>query len=189
MDDVRTRPGLLRLGLLRLLDGDRPWGSLDIRPDRFGVTRYRLVVYPPGTSQSERRRLRAARGWPLWGALVWVIAEIWLTQVTGPWTALTISTAAFLGLGVVTMAMAGDARTRVRTMAAMVMVGEKDPAATVVRDKLEALSDVLLEADARLVLGQISPAEHEMTWWRVYDQMEPDQPASPGAHWLRRGSR
>jgi hypothetical protein len=189
MDDVRTRPGLLRLGLMRLLDGDRPWGSLDIRADRFGVTRYRLVVYPPGTSQSERRWVRAARGWPLWGALVWVIAEIWLSQVTGPWTALTISTAAFLGLGVITMAMAGDARTRVRTMAAMVMVGQPDPAAAATRDRLEALSEFLMEADARFVRRQISPAEHEMTWWLVYDQMEPGQPISTRVHWLGRETR
>ena len=87
MDDERTGSGLLRRGWLRLIDGDRPWGSIDIRPDRFGVTRYRLVVYPPGISESERRRVRAARGWPLWGALVWVVGEIWLSHVTGPWTA------------------------------------------------------------------------------------------------------
>ncbi len=98
---------LLRRGLLRLLDGDRPWGSIDIRPDRFGVTRYRLVVYPPGISESERRRVRAARGWPLWGALVWIVGEIWLSHVTGPWTALTLSTAAYLGAGLVAVAMAG----------------------------------------------------------------------------------
>jgi hypothetical protein len=56
MEDMRTDRGLLRRGWLRLLDGDQPWGSIDIRPDRFGVTRYRLVVYPPGISESERRR-------------------------------------------------------------------------------------------------------------------------------------
>ena len=62
MDDERTGSGLLRRGWLRLIDGDRPWGSIDIKPDRFGVTRYRLVVYPPGISESERRRVRVARG-------------------------------------------------------------------------------------------------------------------------------
>jgi uncharacterized protein DUF6611 len=177
MNDQRTRSGVLRLALLRLIDGDRPWGSLDIRPDRFGVTRYRLVVYPPGISESERRRIRAVRGWPLWGALVWVICEIWLNQVTGPWTALALSTAAYVGLGLVTVAMAGPARTRVRTMAAMVMVGHYDPVARVARDKLEAHAAVLMEADARLEQGQISAAEHELTWWHVYGQLESDHPA------------
>ncbi len=69
MHDTREGSGLLRRGWLRLLDGDRSWGSIDIRPDRFGVTRYRLVVYPPGISESERRWVRVARGWPLMGAV------------------------------------------------------------------------------------------------------------------------
>jgi hypothetical protein len=172
MRDERTGSGLLRRGLLRVLDGDRPWGSIDIRPDRFGVTRYRLVVYPPGISESERRRVRVARGWPLWGALLWVVGEIWLSQVTGPWTAVTFSTAAYLGAGVVAVAMAGAARTRVRTMAAMVMVGQPDPVSVAARDKLETLAGTLLEADERVKRGALSPAEHEMTWWQVYDQME-----------------
>jgi len=99
MDDRRRGSSLLRQGWLRLLDGDRPWGSLDIRPDRFGVTRYRLVVYPPGISQSERRRVRVARGWPLWGALVWVMCEIFMNTMTTPWIALALSTATCLGSG------------------------------------------------------------------------------------------
>jgi hypothetical protein len=178
MDDERTGSGLLRRGWLRLIDGDRPWGSIDIKPDRFGVTRYRLVVYPPGISESERRRVRVARGWPLWGALVWVVGEIWLSHVTGPWTALAISTAAYLGSGLVSVAMAGPVRGMVRTMAAMVMVGHHDPASVAARDKLETLAAVLMEADERLIRGQFSPAEYEMTWWRVYDQMESDRTIS-----------
>src|SRR6185503_14491494 len=88
MHDTRTGSGLLRLAWQRALDGDRRWGSIDIRPDRFGVTRYRLVVFPPGITDAERRRVRVARGWLLWGALVWVFCEILLNQMTGPWTAL-----------------------------------------------------------------------------------------------------
>jgi hypothetical protein len=172
MDDQRTGSGLLRRGWLRLLDDDRPWGSIDIRPDRFGVTRYRLVVYPPGISESERRRLRVARGWPMWGALVWVVCEISLSDVTGAWTALAISTAAYVGSGLVAVAMAGVPRTRVRTMAAMVMAGYHDPASAIARDRLENMASALLEADDRLARGLISPADHEMVWWRVYQQMD-----------------
>src|ERR1044072_8596165 len=113
MNDLGNRTGLLRRGWLRLLDGDRRWGSIDIRPDRFGVTRYRLVVFPPGISDSERRRVRGARGWPLWGALVWVFCEIWPTHVTSPWPALAASTAIYLALGVVATTMAGDTRRQV----------------------------------------------------------------------------
>jgi hypothetical protein len=172
MDDERTVNGLLRRSWLRVLDGDRPWGSIDVRPDRFGVTRYRLVVYPPGISESERRRVRVARGWPLWGAVLWVAGEIWLSHVTDPWTALAISTAAYVGSGLVAVAMAGAPRTRVRTMAAMVMAGYHDPASAIARDRLENMASALLEADDRLARGLITPADHEMVWWRVYQQMD-----------------
>ena len=175
-----TRTGLLRRGWLRLLDGDRPWGSIDIRPDRFGVTHYRLVVYPPGISEAERRRVRVARGWPLWGALVWVACEIFLSDLAAPWVALGISTVACLGSGLVSFALAGTPRTRVRTLAAMVMAGHHDPISGAARDRLEHLAETLTEADERLADGHISPIQHEMVWWQVYDQMSPS--SAPGMH-------
>jgi Family of unknown function (DUF6611) len=183
MDDRRT--GLLRRSWLRLLDGDRPWGSIDVRPDRFGVTRYRLVVFPPGISDSERRWVRVARGWPLWGALVWVFCEIWLSDMTGPWNALVTSTAIYLGLGLIATTRAGDPRRQVRTIGAMVMAGHHDPVSSAVRDRLENLAGTLMEADERLARGEISATTHEMTWWRVYDQMGQ---ASPAVHETGKGA-
>ena len=154
-----------------MLDGDRVWGSIEIRPDRFGVTRYRLVVFPPGISDAERRSVRIARGWPMWVALVWVFCEVWLTQTTGPWTAVIASTAIYLGLGLVATTRAGDPRRQVRTIGAMVMAGQRDPVASALHHKLENLAGTLLEADELLLRGDISATTHEMTWWRVYDQM------------------
>lgn len=174
MDDRRTGSGLLRHGWLRLLDGDRPWGSIDIRPDRFGVTRYRLVVYPPGIGESERRRVRVARGWPLWGAVVWITCEIFLNNITGPLTAFAVSTAACLGAGLVAVMMAGEPRTRVRAIGAMVMAGHHDPISVAARDKVEELADTLMDADDRLASGHISALQHELIWWQVYDQMSPN---------------
>ncbi|MGX9787544.1 DUF6611 family protein [Mycobacterium sp. MMS18-G62] len=179
-------PGPLRHSWQRLIDGDRPWGSIDIRPDRFGVTRYRLVVYPPGISESERRRVRVARGWPQWGALVWIVSEIVLSHTIAPWAAFAMSTAAFLGSGLVAFAMAGTPRTRVRTMAAMVMVGFPDPVAGAARDRLETLAATLMEADDRLAAGHISAIHHEMVWWQVYDEMSPSD--APGMHPSGRGA-
>src|SRR3954470_24247307 len=115
MSDIRTGSGLVRRGWLRLLDGDRAWGSMEVRPDRFGVTRYRLVVFPPGISEAERRRVRVARGWPLWGALVWVFCEVSLSHLTGPLTALVTSTAVYLGLGFIMMRSAPNAPSLLRT--------------------------------------------------------------------------
>lgn len=186
MHDTREGSGLLRRGWLRLLDGDRCWGSIDIRPDRFGVTRYRLVVYPPGISESERRWVRSARGWPLMGAVVWVICEILLSNLTGPWTALALSTAAYVGPGLVAVARAGAPRTRVRTIGATVMAGHRDPVSGAARDRLEGLAAVLIEADDRLAARRISAIQHEMVWWQVYDQMS--RRAAPGMHPSDRGA-
>ncbi len=161
----------LRRGLMRVLNGAHPWGSIDVLPDRFGITRYRLVVFPPGISEPERRRVRMARGWVLWAALVWVVCEVWLTQVTGPLTAFAVSTAAFAGVGLTATAFAGAQRMQVRTMAVTVSVGDYAPAVAAMRDKLEALALTLIEADERLARGQISAADHELTWWHVYNEI------------------
>ena len=56
-----------------LLDGSRAWGCVQVRPGRFGITYYRLVVYPPGIGTVERRLVRLARGWPQLGMLVWLL--------------------------------------------------------------------------------------------------------------------
>jgi hypothetical protein len=160
----------LRRGWLRLLDGERPWGSLTVQPDRFGVTRYRLVVFPPGISEPERRRVRLARGWPMWGALVWLVCEAFLTQATGPWTALVISTSTVAAIGLFTTLAAGAPRTLVKSMAVTVSAYH-NPEAEATRDGLAKLALTLIDADERLERGQISAADHEMSWWRVYDEI------------------
>ena len=184
MHELRARPGLLRRGWWRLLDGERPWGSLDIRPDRFGVTHYSLVVFPPGICGSERRWVRAARGWTWWAALVWIVCQIWLSQLTDPWTALAISTAIYFGLGLVVTTAAGDPRRQVRTLGVTLMAGHRDPASSALRDKLEDFAGALLDADESLARGEITVTDHEMTWWRVYDQMGS---ASAPRHETKRG--
>jgi Family of unknown function (DUF6611) len=175
MEDIPRGPGLLRRGWSRLLDGDRPWGSIDIRPDRMGVTQYVLVVYPPGISEAERRSVRIWRGWPMWGALLWIASYVVLTQLIDPWAALTLPTPEYLGAGAAAFVRAGDARTRVRTMRATVMSGFPDPQSRAICHKLQALAVTLTEADQHRQLGLISPIEYEMTWWQVYDQIQPDQ--------------
>jgi len=179
--------GLLRRGWLRLLDGEHPWGSFDVWPDRFGMVRYRLVVFPPGISESERRRVRVARGWPLWGALAWVVCVSWLNQRIGSGPALAVSTAAYVGLGLAAVAAAGEPRARVRAMAATVMAGHRDAVSKAARDRLQKLACWLLDADERLSAGEISATEHEATWWRVYDQMDSSHSAAPGMDGSDRG--
>jgi hypothetical protein len=55
---------------VRVMDEQRPWGSIDTGVSRQGFRRYRLVVVPPGISQLERRLLRLWHRWPVWGAAV-----------------------------------------------------------------------------------------------------------------------
>jgi len=161
----------VRRGWLRLLDGERPWGSLVVQPDRFGVTRYRLVVFPPGISEPERRRVRLARGWPMWGALVWLACEVLLTQVTGPWTALAVSTSALVAIGVITTSIAGTPRTLVKCLSVAVSPTYRNPDAEATRERLAGLALTLIDADERLERGQISATDHELTWWQVYDEI------------------
>lgn len=186
MDDVSGGSGLLRRSWLRLLDGRCPWGSIDIWPDRMGVTRYRLVVYAPGISETERRSVRVWRGWPAWGALLLIASYVVLTELMDPWTALALSTAAYLGVGAAAFMRAGDARARVRTMSATVMSGYDDPPSRAACHKLTALAATLIEADQRRQLGLISPVDYEVTWWRVYDQIQPNHPSPHRAHWWER---
>jgi hypothetical protein len=161
----------LRRGWLRLLDGERPWGSLVVQPDRFGVTRYRLVVFPPGISEPERRRVRLARGWPMWGALLWLACEVFLTQVTAPWTALAVSTSVLVAFGVITTRIAGRPRTMVKSLAVAVSTTIRNPEADATREKLSGLALTLIDADEALERGQISASDHELAWWQVYDEI------------------
>jgi hypothetical protein len=177
MHDVRSGSRTIS-AWRRLLGGDHPWGSVDVRPDRFGLTRYRLTVYPPGVTESERRRIRLARSWPMWAAPVWIICQIVAGQLTGPWEALAISTACYLGLGLAAVVMAGDQRGQVRTIGAAVLVGYDDPESAATVHKLKVLAARLIEADIRVQDGRLSPTEHELVWWSVYDSMATDRPAA-----------
>ena len=187
MEGVPERPSLLCRGWLRLVDGACLWGSFFVCPDRMGVIRYRLVIYPPGISEVERRRLRVWRGWPMWGALLWIASCVILTGLIGPRPAVLISTAVYLGGGVAAFVRAGDVRARVRAMRATVMPGYPDPVSWGDLRKLKILAATLIEADEHRQLGLISPIEYEMIWWQVYDQIQPDRSSSHRTtHWWER---
>jgi hypothetical protein len=156
----------------RLLDGARVWGAVDVRPGRFGITHYRLVVYPPGLSRSQRRRVRVARGWPLWGLMLWLLCEIWLSNNVSPWAALGAATLVTAAAGGVALVFAGDERARVLCLCTTTMIGFDDPAARATYKRIATLSATLVEADARLARGEISVVDHELIWWQVYGRLE-----------------
>lgn len=161
--------------LRRLLDGPHRWGSIEVRPDRFGLTRHRLVVYPPGLTDTDRRWIRAARGYPVWGFAVWLAAALvaYARLEQGP--AFLVATAVYLAAGAAVLHLAGPARRQVRTLEAV--SAPQDPASTRrSRERIDALAAALGRADEQLDAGIIGAAEHERIWWWVYEQLSPTPP-------------
>lgn len=164
--------------LTPLLDGSRVWGCVQIRPGRFGITYYRLVVYPPGLSTAERRLVRLARGWPLWGMLVWLLCELWLSGQMSPWPAFGVATAVYCATGAITLGLSGSAFHRVRTLCATTMAGYDDPGPQSARERLVVLAATLLQADERRDRGELTAVDHELIWWQVYNWMGTDHAAN-----------
>ena len=156
-----------------LVDGARTWGSFDVQSDRFGVTRYRLTVYPPGISAAQRRRLRVWRGWPIWGAALWLLAELILTQMVDPWPALAISTVTVLGAGAAAWWRAGGLGAQVRIRAVSVLRGYDDAQSRAAADEISTFAQALAVADICLASGVITAVDHEVMWWRVYGRLAP----------------
>ncbi|MDX1890391.1 DUF6611 family protein [Mycolicibacterium sp. 050158] len=166
----------------RLLDGGTTWGSLAVSPTRYGVTRFRLVVYPPGISADDRILLRAWRGWPVWGITVFLVLEVMLVPVLGPTSALTVAAVAFLGSGAALAAMTGATRGGVRTLSAIRMAGAEGTAMADGFAELRLLTNELAKADAALAAGEIDAVAHELLVWRVYDRMGADPLAHARSH-------
>jgi hypothetical protein len=155
----------------RWLDGGHTWGSLTVSLPRYGVTRYRLVVFPPGISADDRMLLRAWRTWPGWGLAGFLALEILLAPTIGSGTALWLATAGFLGSGAILVAKTARNRGGVRTLSVTRMAGAEDGFAAERQAELHALACELAIADRRLAAGEINAAEHERVVWHVYDRL------------------
>jgi hypothetical protein len=155
----------------RLLDGKRAWGSVDLWPGRYGFRKYRLVVFPPGISPADRRLVRLWRGWPMWGAILWVLSEIVLGNMLSPGPAMVWSTTVYLASGAVTFALAGEVRARVRSLQVVLIDGYVDPHSAALYDEWKELVGILTEADHLLDQGKSSPVQHELVWWEAYERL------------------
>ncbi|MCV7419408.1 hypothetical protein H7K45_02540 [Mycobacterium yunnanensis] len=166
MNDTTTTPRWRRL-----LDGGHSWGSLEVSPTRYGVTRYRLVVFPPGISADDRARLRIWRAWPTWGMATFLVLEILLVPAVGPVAALWISSIVFLGGGLAMMLTTAAYRGGVRTMIVIRRAGVHDPQAAERFVEFYVLAHELIEADRAFGAGETQPVGHELAVWRAYDRM------------------
>lgn len=166
----------------RILDGEHLWGSLDVGPHRQGFREYRLVVFPPGHTATERRMLRLWRAWPVWGAVLWLLLAVGLCGRPAPWADIAISTIVYLGLGLVTLAFAGQVRSRVRTLRVQVIDGHPDARSAAMYAELLTLVNILCDADAKRDRAEFSAVDHEAACWRVYDRLAPHHPRSVGKY-------
>ncbi len=155
------------------------WGSFDSYPARYGVARYRLVVFPPGITVRERRMVKVWRSWPLWGAALWLVLQL-AGEMTGmSATALIAGTMLYIAAGAITFAVAGETRMRVRTLWAVKIAGLGDDEADPQYSHLRLMARALVHADLDLLDGRISAVEHEARWWQVYDLLDAMTSSAP----------
>jgi hypothetical protein len=157
----------------------RIWGSFDAYPARYGVARYRLVVFPPGITARERRMLRVWRAWPLWGAALWLGLQVGGELTSMPETALIGGSMIYIAAGAFTFALAGETRMRVRTLWATTIAGYRDGDVDRRYSMLRVMARTLDQADLDLEEGRISAPQHEAVWWQVYDVLDAMAPVAP----------
>jgi hypothetical protein len=164
------RPGMAAVrAWCRLVDGAHPWGSFDATVGRYGLRRYRLVIFPPGITATDRRLLRLWRGWPLGGgALALFVAML----VGGPGTTVLVTVAAYLAVGAVLFVVTAGARGGVRTMSLTLLTEQLGPDDRRSFAEWDAIVSVLTRADHMLTTGAITRPQHEALWWQAYDRLE-----------------
>ncbi len=157
----------------RLLEGAHPWGFSDATISRYGVRRYRLIIYPPGTTAADRQLARLWRGWPITAAVLGLLAVMLLGNVVpSPNTVLAYAVAASVSIGALLFQRAGPARVQVRSMSIILMPKAADVRARRRYAEWQTLVHMLTQADQMLTAGAISPVEYEAIWWEAYDRLE-----------------
>ena len=121
------------------------------------------------------------RGWPLWGAALWLGLQISGALAGMPETALIGGTMIYIAAGALTFVLAGETRMRVRTLTAIVMAGYGHDEVDQRYSQLRVMARALDQADLDLEEGRISPPQHEARWWQVYDVLDAMQPVSEPA--------
>jgi len=157
------------------IHGIHRWGIVDL-PDaantaRSGVARYRLQLFPPGTSADELRPLVQLRRWRSWGLGAAFALEVVAPALIPGWTTVLVIAAVYLVvLGVL---LTATARLRSQTGRMNVAVIQVAPD-TVGNQRLLELSRLvraMMDTDAQLCVGAIDAVEYEARWGIVYDEL------------------
>lgn len=169
---VRLPAGLRSVaGAARGVTAPRRWGRVDADALPYGITRYRLVVYPPGIGAGARLRVRAWRAWPVTGAMVSVGVALAASVVVDPLLAAVTGCLAYLGGFLALGASALPERRAVR------QVWAEDPGESAALDdvvgvaRVRLLGELLCAADDALADGELCEPEFQGVWRCVYDQV------------------
>ena len=157
----------------RLLDGAHPWGAFDAVVGRYGVRRYRLIVYPAAITTAERRLARLWRGWLAGGAVLGLLAVMLLGNVvSSPIAVMAVAMVAYVTVGALLFLLAGPTRVHVRCMSVALVPGTADPLEIRRYTEWQTVVQMLIRADHMLATGAISSGEHEAVWSEAYDRLE-----------------
>lgn len=173
----------------RLVLGPAPWGSVSVRRDRCGVTSYRLVVYPPGTTDAERSRIRIWRGWPVWGTTLWVVVGVPVESVVGTTRAFILASIVALSAGAAAYRTAKPNATRVRTIGVVLPAGSPHRGRRAARNELLRLAGSLQFADELRAAGRLSALDYEVVWSSAYHRIGPQAVGNTRFHNQRKDHR
>ncbi len=145
---------------------------------RGGVVRYSLVVHEPGIAPTARRLLRLWRVWPWLGASLLVLALVSTATVFSPPLVLAAGVVAYCVGFVVLALVTRDERARTRRgwveEPSEPATGEEVAACA----RVKCLGNLLVEADADLAQGVITPVQHALVWSQVYGDLSLGRPAT-----------
>jgi hypothetical protein len=157
--------------LARAMPVAHPWGVLEVMaPVRYGWRRFRLTVYPPGTTTTGRRLLWVDRHIPVIAAIV-VLAAMVILQPDVPPLSMLLAIPPGVILVATVRRVTKPLRAGVRTLA----VAHVD-----VSGRTETLGDgpllsrcvdELQDIDRARCTRQIDPIEYERRWAGVYESI------------------
>jgi len=154
-----------------LRDGRHRWGDDSAVVGRYGVVVRTLAVYPPGSTASDRRWLRAWRSAPMFAVvLFWLGLAGFGSRMPLP-VALAATVLLIAGLFI---ALAWRCR---RTRSAVVAIMSETPPGTTrpeLLDRQAAMNRVLAimrTAERRLADGEIDEVEFQHRWYLAYEMV------------------
>ncbi|PPH98425.1 hypothetical protein C5C95_09235 [Rathayibacter sp. AY1B7] len=152
--------------LLRLLDAGPRWGRHTVGASRYGVVRSELIVFAPGISVEERRRLRLHAAGPQLVVAVTAAGAVGTLALDRLplllLAALALPTASLLLLS------ARSTRRLRRACARRLVIADVDSPAVA---EQAAIAAALRRADRLLDAGVLTPLEHEEVWACAHDRV------------------